>query len=283
MFRSQSMQITESLEQRCYKELRNENFQSVKIVICIYKRLLVSCHDQMTLFSSSLQSIIQTLLDQTRQDEMQILGCQTLFNFVNNQKDSTCMFNLEGFIPKVCQFAQETGEGEREKNLRAAGLQAISSMIWFMGEHSHISVEFDNMVSVVLENYGGPMKNLEENNSGQSRWVQEVQKIESRMSPSPNFLTKVPSWRTIVNEKGELNVATEDARNPSFWSRVCLHNMAKLAKEATTARRIFESMFRYFDNEKLWSVHNGLALPVLREMQLLIDSSECTLPSVHTS
>nr|KJB46322.1 hypothetical protein B456_007G360200 [Gossypium raimondii] len=236
--------ITESLEQRCYKELRNENFQSVKIVICIYKRLLVSCHDQMTLFSSSLQSIIQTLLDQTRQDEMQILGCQTLFDFVNNQK-----------------------------NLRAAGLQAISSMIWFMGEHSHISVEFDNMVSVVLENYGGPMKNLEENNSGQSRWVQEVQKIESRMSPLPNFLTKVPSWRTIVNEKGELNVATEDARNPSFWSRVCLHNMAKLAKEATTARRIFESMFRYFDNEKLWSVHNGLALPVLREMQLLIDSS----------
>ncbi|KAL1146385.1 hypothetical protein V6Z11_A11G368500, partial [Gossypium hirsutum] len=222
--------ITESLEQRCYKELRNENFQSVKIVICIYKRLLVSCHDQMTLFSSSLQSIIQTLLDQTRQDEMQILGCQTLFDFVNNQ-------------------------------------------IWFMGEHSHISVEFDNMVSVVLENYGGPMKNLEENNSGQSRWVQEVQKIESRMSPSPNVLAKVPSWRTIVNDKGELNVATEDARNPSFWSRVCLHNMAKLAKEATTARRIFESIFRYFDNEKLWSVHNGLALPVLREMQLLIDSS----------
>lgn len=64
------------------------------------------------------------------------------------------------------------------------------------------------MVSVVLENYGGPMKNLEDNNSGQSRWVQEVQKIESRISPPPNVLIKVPSWRTIVNDKGELNVAT---------------------------------------------------------------------------
>jgi hypothetical protein len=37
------------------------------------------------LFASSLLSIIQILLDQSRQDEVQILGCQTLFDFVNNQ------------------------------------------------------------------------------------------------------------------------------------------------------------------------------------------------------
>lgn len=40
-------QITTSLEQRCYKELRNENFQSTKIVMCIYKKLLISCKEQM--------------------------------------------------------------------------------------------------------------------------------------------------------------------------------------------------------------------------------------------
>jgi hypothetical protein len=39
------------------------------------------------------------------------------------------MFNLEGFIPKLCQFAQEEGEDERAKSLRAAGLQALSSMV----------------------------------------------------------------------------------------------------------------------------------------------------------
>ena len=43
-------QITNSLEQRCYKELRNENFQSVKIVMCIYRKLLVSCKEQMWVF-----------------------------------------------------------------------------------------------------------------------------------------------------------------------------------------------------------------------------------------
>jgi hypothetical protein len=42
------------------------------------------------------------------------------------------MFNLEGFIPKLCQFTQEEGKDEREKSLRAAGLQALSSMVPFL-------------------------------------------------------------------------------------------------------------------------------------------------------
>lgn len=39
------------------------------------------------------------------------------------------MFNLEGFIPKLCQLAQELGQDERAQHLRAAGLQALSSMV----------------------------------------------------------------------------------------------------------------------------------------------------------
>jgi len=40
-------QISDSLEHRCYKELRNENFHSAKIAMCIYRRLLVTCKEQM--------------------------------------------------------------------------------------------------------------------------------------------------------------------------------------------------------------------------------------------
>ncbi|KAK6941834.1 hypothetical protein RJ641_027211 [Dillenia turbinata] len=178
--------ITTSLEQRCYKELRNENFRFAKVVMCIFRKLLV----------------------------------------------------------------------------------------WFMGEHSHISVEFDNIVSVVLENYGGLAKASGNADHDEDGWVQHMAKVEGHnISSSQDVMTKVPSWRTVVNEKGEINVTAEDANNPCFWSRVSLRNMANLAREATTIRRVLESLFRYFDNGNLWSLDKGIALPVLMDMQLLMDSS----------
>lgn len=42
------------------------------------------------------------------------------------------MFNLEGFIPKLCQLAQEVGDDERALLLRSAGLQALSSMVMLL-------------------------------------------------------------------------------------------------------------------------------------------------------
>ncbi|KAL8494007.1 hypothetical protein ACS0TY_024982 [Phlomoides rotata] len=262
--------IASSLEQKCYKELRNENFRSVKIVMCIYRKLISSCKEQMPLFANSVITIMQTLLDQANQDDMLIIACQTLFDFVNNQKDGIYMFTLDGFIPKLCQMAQEIGEDERAKLLKASGLQALSAMVWLMGENSHISAEFDNIVSVVLENYGCPNKNCDGN---QNHWVQEVHKSEGNVCHSSDAGMDVPSWEMIVNDKGQLNVPEEDSKNPSFWSRVCLRNMAKLGKEATTMRRVLESLFRYFDNGNLWNAKDGIAFPVLKEMQILMDNS----------
>lgn len=49
--------------------------------------------------------------------------------------------------------------------------------------------------------------------------------------------------------------------------------MAKLAKEATTVRRVLESLFRYFDNYSLWNPEHGLALSVLVDMQAIMENS----------
>ncbi|KAM1158051.1 hypothetical protein FF1_028587 [Malus domestica] len=256
--------ITTTLEQRCYKDLRTENFHSVKVVMCIYRKLLVSCKEQMPLFASSVLSIVQILLDQTRHDEIRLLGCETLFEFVNNQKDGTYMFNLDGMIPKLCLLAQETREDGMDKRLRSAGLQVLSSMVWFMGEFSHISSEFDSVVSVVLENHGGPKKKSDK----QDTQTGSSEEVSSSLEP----VTRISSWRLLVSEKGEVLVAGDDMNNPIFWSRVCLHNIAKLAKEATTVRRVLESLFRYFDNGDLWSPKHGLALSVLMDMQIIIEN-----------
>ncbi|KAB2594741.1 hypothetical protein D8674_030191 [Pyrus ussuriensis x Pyrus communis] len=247
--------ITTTLEQRCYKDLRTENFHSVKVVMCIYRKLLVSCKEQMPLFASSVLGIVQILLDQTRHDEIPVLIVQ---------KDGTYMFNLDGIIPKLCLLAQETREDGTDKCLRSAGLQALSSMVWFMGEFSHISSEFDSVVSVVLENYGGP-KNKSEKQDIQIGSPGEV-------SPSLEPMTRISSLRLLGSEIGEVHVSGDDMNNPRFWSKVCLHKIAKLAKEATTVRRVLESLFRCFDKGDLWSPKHGLALSVLMDMQLIIEN-----------
>ncbi|KAI8545849.1 hypothetical protein RHMOL_Rhmol07G0069700 [Rhododendron molle] len=146
--------------------------------------------------------------------------------------------------------------------------------IWFIGRFSHMSAEFDNVVLVVLENCGSPTEKSDHLNQGtENKWVQEEQKVEDHVAPAPDSMRRATSWKKIVNERGELNVNLEDARTPQFWSRACLHNMAKLAKEATTIRRVLESLFRYFDNGNFWSPEHGLALSVLLDMQLLMESS----------
>ncbi|KAH9301851.1 hypothetical protein KI387_013434, partial [Taxus chinensis] len=101
----------------------------------------------------------------------------------------------------------------------------------------------------------------------------EVLRGEGRIVAMADALTRVPSWREVLNLKGEINSTREEAEDPKVWSKICLQNMAKLAKEATTVRRVLEPIFRFFDNGKHWSPQNGLAVCVLYDMQHLMEKS----------
>ena len=70
----------------------------------------------------------------------------------------------------------------------------------------------------------------------------------------------------------------EEMEMPSVWSQICVQNMATLAKEATTVRRVLEPMLRYFDVGKQWSLDRGLSLVVLQDMQFLMEKAGLKLP-----
>ncbi|PWS21103.1 hypothetical protein DKP78_25345, partial [Enterococcus faecium] len=59
--------------------------------------------------------------------------------------------NIESLVRKVCVLSRQ--HGVEHSLLRAASLQCLSAMIWFMKEHSYIFVDFDEIVQSVLENY----------------------------------------------------------------------------------------------------------------------------------
>ncbi|TYI49969.1 hypothetical protein E1A91_D12G069700v1 [Gossypium mustelinum] len=106
--------ITSNLEQRCFKDLRNENFGCVKAVLCIYRKLLSSCKEQMPLFASCLLGIIRALLEQTRQDEMRILGCNALVCFMGEHCHISMDFDSEHMPYALFSFKDRQGNSETE-------------------------------------------------------------------------------------------------------------------------------------------------------------------------
>ncbi|KAL3696176.1 hypothetical protein R1sor_010252 [Riccia sorocarpa] len=270
--------IANGLEQRGYRELRHEHFGTVSVVMRAFTKLLQACKDQMPLFASSLLNIIRVLLEQGRQDSMRILGCLGIVDFVSNQTDASYMRNLDALLPKLCALSRETGDERRRMPLRAAGLQALSAMITFMGKYSYMPSDFEEIVAVILDNFEAPIADQEgddQERTGTNNWVKEVLKVEGRgpVAAVRGALTRLHSSKDSAHFKDPASLTRIETETPKVWSQICVQNMARLAKEATTVRRILDPMFRYFDTGTHWDPEKGLALAVLRDMQHSMEKS----------
>ncbi|TYH34672.1 hypothetical protein ES332_D13G141400v1 [Gossypium tomentosum] len=245
--------IAKYLEERCYKELRCKHVKFINIVIEAYNKLLCMCKEQMAYFAVNLLNVVSELLDNSKQEATQILGCQTLTKFIYSQADGTYTHNIEKFVHKVCKLAHEDGEEHLRSCLRASSLQCLSAMI----------------VHATLDNYELDTHAEDDDERGEPHrnWVDEVVRCEGRgatvacdASPSNMIIRPQP-------EKKDPSLLTrEEIETPKVWAQICIQRMVELAKESTTLRLVVDPMFVYFDSRQHWVSQQGLAMVVLSDM-----------------
>nr|XP_023894081.1 uncharacterized protein LOC112006003 [Quercus suber] len=269
--------IAKYLEERCYKELRVEHIKFINIVTEAYNKLLCICKKQMAYFAVSLLNVVTELLDNSKQDAMRILGCQTLTRFIYSQADGTYAHNIEKLVRKVCALAREKGEEHQSPCLRASSLQCLSAMVWFMAQFSHIFADFDEIVHVTLDNYEPDTHNDGDIERGEPHhnWVDEVVRCEGRggavasCDTSPSCM----NLRPRPEKKDPSLLTREEIETPKVWAQICIQRMAELAKESSTMRRVLDPMFGYFDSGRHWVPQQGLAIMVLSDVLYFMDSS----------
>ncbi|KAJ7977860.1 ARM repeat superfamily protein [Quillaja saponaria] len=268
--------IAKYLEERCHKELRAEHIQPIIVVTETYNKLLCICKDQIAYFAVSLLNVINELLENSKQDALQTLGCQTLTRFIFSQADGTYTHNIEKLVQKVCMLAQECGEEHQKRCLRASSLQCLSAMVWFMAEFSRIFVNFDELVHVTLDNYELVTHNEEADGTRElhHNWVDEVVRCEARGGAVAGIDTG-SSWFIIrpQPEKKDPSLLTrEEIERPEVWAQICIQRMAELTKESATMRCVLDPMFVYFDSGRHWVSQQGLAMMVLSNMCYFLES-----------
>ncbi|KAM7274041.1 hypothetical protein ACFE04_028705 [Oxalis oulophora] len=268
--------IVQYLEERCHKELRCGQIKYVNIVAEVYSKLLSMCNGQMVYFASSLLNMVSELLDNTKQVDTQILGCQTLTKFIYSQADSTYTHSIEKFVPKICVLAKTNEEENQRRCLRAASLQCLSSMVWFMTQYSYIFPSIDEIVRVTLDNYEQGLRNENENERGEPHrnWVNEVVRHDGRVGvgandTSPNCI----AIRPRPEKKNPSSLTREETETPSVWAQICIQRMVELAKEGSSIRQMLDPMFVYFDSRQQWMPRQGLALMLLSDISYLMESS----------
>lgn len=266
--------IAKYIEDRCYKELRSNHINLVRVVAETYKKLLFICKEQIAYFAVNLLNVIVELLDDYKREDVLKIGCDALTSFIYSQVDGTYARNIENLVEKVCVLSHKTADELQNRSLRASSLRCLSAMIWYMEEFSHIFADFEKIVHATLDNYETEEQNGdEERNEAHHNWVDEVARCEGRGTPNVGEFSPSHVMLRVHPEKKDPHLLTrEEAETPEVWAQICIQRMVDLSKESTTMRHVLDPMFVYFDTGKRWVPLHGLAPIVLSDMVSFVEN-----------
>eukprot|EP00898_Chlorokybus_atmophyticus_P005244 jgi/Chlat1/5720/Chrsp38S05555 len=242
--------IAQILEQRAFKELRAEKYGHVTCAMKAFSKMLHACRTDISAFAQTVLTLVRTLLDH-REDDMRVLGAQTLYEFEVVQNDAAYMLQLDSLVPRVCDLTRQTGE--RRKKLKLVGLRCLLEMVRLMERTSQLSAAMDEIVTTILDNI--------DVSSGMDGEHKEKGKFKRE------GLHAVANLAHRVGMDDFAAKAQKQADTPGDVSRDALRALGRLAREASTARRVLEPMLRFMDKYKHWTDGSGIAESAVKWLQ----------------
>eukprot|EP00241_Pyramimonas_parkeae_P017818 CAMPEP_0114282290 /NCGR_PEP_ID=MMETSP0059-20121206/3478_1 /TAXON_ID=36894 /ORGANISM="Pyramimonas parkeae, Strain CCMP726" /LENGTH=875 /DNA_ID=CAMNT_0001402919 /DNA_START=89 /DNA_END=2716 /DNA_ORIENTATION=+ len=267
--------IARRLERRAVREMAQTALRAgyVHIAVAAFLELTTTCSQNISLFALHIFRLTDLLL-QHGAEEFQMLGVVLLTSFWRHESDGTYMNQLDKFVVPLHDLAvRQQAQSPRSIQAHAHVLASLREYVRWMARTGFLSEHLDSIIWAVLTNLdhtwdeaeGNPLKN----NADSALALEDVALDEASQA--------VAAAAGAANGRATRGVSSicHVTQLHSLHAHVLmvLSEVARLPKDAATARRVLDPILHHMDANSWWTRRDGLVQRTLEAVYSVLQDS----------